>query len=203
MRTAAMIQWWMTFLFVTGPAARMTGQDLVLTEADNGSTVTALVDQSIVINLRGNPSTGFTWQLMSTNGDAVIPTGPLTYTPDPGGGPGSPGTFSLPFRAVHAGATTLTLAYVQPWDPAGAVQTFSATIVVAEGLTPRLSITLTATDVLITWPQAGSADFYLEGSPGLFPSAWAALNVLPLPVGSDYQVTLPASDRSLFFRLRR
>ena len=194
----------MTLLLVAGVAAWTCAQELVLTEQDNGQTVGAVVDQSILVNLRGNPSTGYTWLLMSTNGDSVVPTGPAAYNADPGGGPGSPGTFSFPFRAVHSGATTLALDYLQPWDPASVLQTFSVTIAVSADMSgPRLSITLTGTTVVITWPQAGSSGFYLEGTQSLSPPSWAALNVLPLPVGSDYQVTLAASGEGLFFRLRK
>jgi inhibitor of cysteine peptidase len=204
MHAAASFRPVVTLLLVAGVAAGTCAQELVLTEQDNGQTVGAVVSQSILVNLRGNPSTGFTWLLTSTNGDSVVPTGPAAYTPDAGGGPGSPGTFSFPFRAVHSGATTLTLDYLKSWEPTNVTQTFSATIEVsADTSGPRLSIALAETNVVITWPQAGSSGFYLEGTQSLSPPSWAALNVLPLPVGPDYQVTLAASGEALFFRLRK
>jgi predicted secreted protein len=193
-----------TLLFLAGVAVGTQAQDLVLTEEDDGKFVGAVVGQAIIINLRGNASTGDTWQLLSTNGDSVVPVGPATYTQDAGGGPGTPGTFSLPFRAAQSGATTLTLAYVQPWDPASVLQTFGVTIAVSDGASsPELSITLVGPNVVITWPQAGSSDFYLEGTQSLSAPSWAALDVLPLPIGSDYRVTLAASGEGLFFRLRK
>ena len=80
---------------------------LVLTEEDNGKTVAGVVDQPVAVNLRGNPTTGYSWMLASTNGDSVIPTGPATYTADSGGGAGVGGTFSFPFQVVKPGETTL------------------------------------------------------------------------------------------------
>ena len=193
-----------TLLLMAGVAAGTYAQELVLTEQDDGKIVGAVVDQSIFVNLRGNPSTGYTWLLTSTNGDSVVPTGPAAYTPDAGGGPGSPGTFSFPFRAVHSGPTTLAFDYLQPWDPASVLQSFSATIEVsADTSGPRLSIALAETNMVITWPQSGSSGFYLEGTQSLSPPNWAVLNVLPLPVGLDYQVTSAASGGGLFFRLRK
>jgi len=204
MRAAAWLRFLLTPLFVAGMVVWSGAQDLVLTAEDDGRTVAVVADQSILINLPGNPSTGYTWLLMSTNGDSVIPTGPAAYIPDPGGGPGSPGTFSFPFLAVHVGATTLALDYLQPWEPTNVARTFSVTIqVTAHTSGPPLSIEFVGSNVVIIWPQAGSTDFYLEGTQTLSPPTWAALNVLPQPVGSDYQVTIAASGAGLFFRLRK
>ena len=99
MHAAASFRPVVTLLLVAGVAAGTCAQELVLTEQDNGQTVGAVIDQTILVNLRGNPSTGYTWLLTSTNGDSVVPTGPAAYTPDAGGGPGTPATFSFPLRA--------------------------------------------------------------------------------------------------------
>ncbi len=175
---------------------------LVLTEADNGTTVGAIMGQSIQVDLRGNPTTGYAWVLAGTNGDSVLPNGPVDYTQDPGGGVGRGGTFAFPFLAARAGDTTLSFEY-RP--PGGGVppQSFTVTIqVVAAGL-PRLSIRLVQTEVVISWPMAGSTNFFLESSPGLDPPQWAVLNVLPLPQGTNYTVTLGAGGTALYFRLHR
>ena len=72
-----------------------------------------------------------------------------------------------------------------------------------EAPVPLLSIALVGSNVVITWPQAGAEDFFLEGTQTLFPPSWAALNVPPLPVGDAYQVTLAASGETSSFRLRQ
>jgi predicted secreted protein len=151
-------------LIVVGVAAWTSAQELVLTEQDDGKIVGTVLGQSILLNLRGNASTGYTWMLISTNGDSVVPTGPVVYTPDAGGGPGNPGTFSFPFRAAHLGETTLNLAYLTPWDPMNVDQSFTVTIrVSADTSGPQLSIALVGNNRVITWRQAGSDGFFLEG----------------------------------------
>ena len=177
---------------------------LILTETDNGQTVTAVVGEPIAINLRGNPSTGYAWSQTSTNGDSVVANGTATYTSDPGGGAGVGGTYLFPFSGVKPGQTTLALAYSQPWNPASPAQTFLVTInVAADDVLPRLYIELVNGTVVIRWPIANSDGFYLEGATELQPADWAALNVAAVPDGDLYKVTLGASGNMLFFRLHK
>jgi predicted secreted protein len=172
---------------------------LVLTEADNGTTANAVIGQAIAVHLRGNLSTGYAWALANSNGISVLTNGPTTYTVDPGGGVGVGGTFSFPFLAVTPGDTALTFEYRPPGGGPPA-QTFTVTIHVMTA-PPRLSIELAKTNVVISWPIAGSTNFFLEGATSLSPWQWAALNVLPLPQGTNYTVTLGTSDSPLYFRL--
>jgi len=178
--------------------------ELIVTEEDNGKTVTAVVDQTIAVNLRGNPTTGFQWLLTAAAGDSVVDTGPVIYTPDPGGGVGAGGTFSFPFRAVSPGQTSLAFDYRQPWDPASSAELFVVTIDVSTGdMLPRLTIELVNGSVVIRWPMANSTGFFLEGATRLQPPDWAALNVLPLPEGDRFSVTLSTTGNMLLFRLRK
>ncbi|MGD0539619.1 MAG: protease inhibitor I42 family protein [Verrucomicrobiota bacterium] len=177
---------------------------LILTETDNGKTVTAVVGEPIAINLRGNPSTGYAWSQTSTNGDSVVANGTATYTSDPGGGAGVGGTYLFPFSGVKPGQTTLAFAYSQPWNPASPAQTFLVTInVAADDVLPRLYIEVVNGTVVIRWPIANSDGFYLEGATELQPADWAALNVAAVPDGDLYKVTLGASGNMLVFRLHK
>lgn len=177
--------------------------DLVLTEQDNGKTVVAMVGQSIAIDLRGNPSTGYAWMLTLTEGDSILAAGSYQYIPDSGGGIGGGGTFRFPFRASKAGSTTLLFEYLQPWDPGSLAQTFSVTIsVTSGGLPPRLTIELINGDVVVRWPISGSEGFCLEGTLEIAPANWTAPNVVVVTEGDQFKVTLPASGKALFFRLR-
>jgi inhibitor of cysteine peptidase len=194
--TAAILLWGLSL-------CQAQSGDLVLTENDNGQTVAAVVQQAIVVQLRGNITTGYTWSLTSANGNSVSAAGPSTYVPDEGGGVGVGGTFSFPFLAAQTGETTLSFSYERPGDPGSLAQTFTVTISVTnQPGPPLLSIALKGTNVVISWPIADSNGFYLEGARSL-PSAWAALNVLPIPDGLDYTVTLAASGQPLFFRLHQ
>jgi inhibitor of cysteine peptidase len=177
---------------------------LILTEADNGQTVSAVVGEPIAINLRGNPSTGYAWSQTSTNGDWVVTNGPATYTSDPGGGAGVGGTYLFPFTGVKPGQAALAFAYSQPWNPGSPAQTFLVTInVVADDVLPRLYIEVVNGNVVIRWPIANSDGFYLEGATQLQPADWAALNVVAVPDGNLYKVTLGVSGNMLFFRLHK
>jgi predicted secreted protein len=170
---------------------------LVLTEADEGTTANAVVGQAITVNLRGNLTTGFAWVLASSNGDSVLTNGPMTYTVDPGGGVGVGGTFSFPFLASKPGDTALSFDYRRSGEGTP-IQSFAVTIHVAP---PRLSIQQLGTNVVISWPIAGSTNFFLEGASSLEASQWAALNVLPLPDGTNYTVSLGTGGNALYFRL--
>jgi len=177
--------------------------DLILTEQDNGTTVAAFVGQGISVVLPGNPTTGYSWLLTTIKGTSVETNGPAIYTSS-GGPPGSGGTFSFPFLAGQPGSATLALEYRQPWDPQSTAGTFGVTIQVAAAVErPRLAITLSTTNIVITWPMAGSSGFFLEGTSSLSQPNWAALNVLPLPEGTNYSATLGHDGPSLFFRLRQ
>ncbi len=177
--------------------------DLVLTEQDNGRTVTAFVDESISVQLRGNATTGYTWLLTSTNGDSVSANGPSTYLADESGAVGAGGTFTFPFLTTAAGTTTLSFTYERPWDPGTATQTFAITISVSEKpAPPRLSISVRGTNAILSWPISGSNGFYLEGTQNIS-SGWMALNAAPIPDGPNYTVTLSSADRFQFFRLRQ
>ena len=177
-------------------------QTLVLTATNNGATVGAFVQQPISINLRANPSTGYEWSLVGTNGTSVVSAGPPVFTPDEPVIPGGGGTVSLPFLAVNTGATTLSLVYIQPWQPLDVATNYSVTINVMP-MPPALSLTLTGGNVLLTWPIADSSGFFLEGATSLQPAQWAALNVSPQTNGPNYWVSLGPSGAALYFRLRK
>lgn len=175
---------------------------LVLTATNNGTTVGAVLYQPIVINLWGNPSTGFGWYPADTNGTAVVRSGPWVFTPDQPGLVGGGGTISLPYLAVRPGTTTLSLAYYQLWNPQVVLATYAVTIDVT-GVLPALSLTVSGDNLLLTWPITNSSGFFLEAAASLQPAQWATLNVSPQADTQNYQVTLPRSGFALYFRLRK
>ncbi len=190
-------------LALARPLCHAQTDTLVLNEQDRDKTVPVLLHQAIALQLPGNPSTGYAWVWSSTNGSSVSITGSPTYTPNPGGGVGGGGTYLFPLLAIAPGKTTLSLAYEKPWDPSSLADTFTVTLSVTdEPSTPRLSIVTRGKEISLSWPMEGSVGYSLEGTSHLS-DGWAALNALPLIVGSNYQVTLHASGSGLFFRLRR
>ena len=160
-------------------AAGQAPPTLVLTENDNGTNVGASLQQPIDINLQANPSTGYEWYLMSTNGSSVISNGPPVFTPD-SQGVGGPGTISMPFLAVSTGETTLGFAYYQPWNPQDVLTNYTVTIDVTENQ-PSLFMTLSGDSVLITWPMTNSSGFSWRAPPASTPPSGRRSTSSPCP----------------------
>ena len=117
------------------PAPGGAGKDLLLGDADNGKTTTARLGQLIVVQLTGNPTTGYSWQIRQIAGDAVrkVPFGKSDYqyvrraTPQPMVGSG--GAFRFRFEAVRVGQSTVSLGYARPWEKGKApIKKFDVTI---------------------------------------------------------------------------
>jgi hypothetical protein len=66
---------------------------------------------------------------------------------------------------------------------------------------PSLTISLTATNtVLISWPSSFNG-FALQQNSNLSTTNWVTLTNTPIPVGSQYQVTMPPPKGNQFYRL--
>ena len=91
-------------------------------------------------------------------------------------------------------------------DPANNKSTCSFTVTVGSGTGVKLSIALSfdGTQAVITWPQAGGT-FQLQKSGVLLTShtdpGWQNVTVPPVSVGSNWQVTVPASG-TWYFQLK-
>jgi hypothetical protein len=65
-----------------------------------------------------------------------------------------------------------------------------------------LSVGLTNQQVVLSWAQSASG-YHLETTTNLASSTnWSAVTNIPVPVSDQSTVTLPASARPSFFRLR-
>jgi inhibitor of cysteine peptidase len=101
-----------SLLSACGPGG---GAPIELTASDSGSIVQAKVGDQIVISLEANPTTGYSWQLQSGLDDAVVSFVKEEYQQGAtaSGLVGAGGTDRIEFKAVGAGTTTISLAYVQ------------------------------------------------------------------------------------------
>lgn len=93
---------------------------------DDGSTVTVRSGGTVVVELEGNPTTGFTWL------EAEVPD-VLESRGEPGFEPssdalGAGGMMTLTYDAVAAGEGTLKLDYARPWESVQPENTFSVTV---------------------------------------------------------------------------
>jgi len=68
-------------------------------------------------------------------------------------------------------------------------------------LAPALAITLSGTNVVISWPTSLTG-WLLETAPGLgLPSDWSTLTTAPLFLNSEYIVTNAVGAAAQFYRL--
>lgn len=86
------------------------------TEADSGKTIEVSVGKQFTITLRGNATTGYTWQMAKGTNSKIVKKISDVYTADNTGLVGSGGDHVWTFKAVAAGETTITLNYLRPWE---------------------------------------------------------------------------------------
>jgi inhibitor of cysteine peptidase len=100
---------------------------VVLTAHESGRTVSVKSRTAIVVTLPSNPSTGFSWKLLSKDG-AVVGLVSHRYVPPKVARPGAGGREVWTFAARTRGAAAIVLGYLRPWQPKHVVQRFRALI---------------------------------------------------------------------------
>jgi inhibitor of cysteine peptidase len=95
--------------------ASAAGIPKTLTEADNGSTVQLRNGEKLVIELAGNPTTGYSWEPVLPGDSIVTQIGQAEFTPE-SNKLGAGGTVSLTFQAIATGQQNLQLVYHRPFE---------------------------------------------------------------------------------------
>jgi inhibitor of cysteine peptidase len=88
---------------------------LQLTEKDLGRTVEIGVGDILEVVLRGNPTTGYIWDVASPDKGVLKQVGETEFKPDRKAR-GSGGNIILRFEAARAGKTSLKLIYHRPFE---------------------------------------------------------------------------------------
>ena len=88
-----------------------------------------------------------------------------------------------------------------PLDDGAIIDNFGARIVAVASAAPRLTITRSGNNVIISWPS-GSGSFTLESKADLNNPTWGTVSQTPTVNGSNLQVVLPATTGNQFFRLK-
>lgn len=102
-----------TALFLSGCLSHL----FILDEADDGGLKTIKVGDIVVVQLRGNPSGGYLWQLVDTVKEAVLESlEESEFVPDNPNVCGGSGVWKFRFRAVASGTTPLDFVYRRPWE---------------------------------------------------------------------------------------
>ncbi len=113
-------------LFLSG----CLGSLIVLDEADEGSLKAIRIGDIVIVQLRGNPSGGYLWEMADTlKEDVLEPLGEGEFVPDDPNVCGSSGVWKFRFRAVASGTITLEFVYQRPWEEE-VLDTFSVIIFV-------------------------------------------------------------------------
>jgi inhibitor of cysteine peptidase len=106
---------------------------------DNGRNIDVPAGNLVVLALPANPSTGYGWEIDSSDATALSAAQPEFQMGDSTGSSaavaaaslivGAPQTEILRFSALRAGQTAIKLSYRRPWEKAAATQSFGVTLV--------------------------------------------------------------------------
>ncbi|HEY70498.1 MAG TPA: protease inhibitor I42 family protein [Anaerolineae bacterium] len=103
--------------------------EIVLDDNNNGSQIMLHTDQTLTIRLEGNPSTGFSWEVLEINEAVLRQVGDINFEVE-SNLPGSPGIQVLHFEPVASGEMDLELVYWRPWEPEDPVETYLLRVIV-------------------------------------------------------------------------
>lgn len=101
-----------------------------LSEKDIGRTVEIGVGDILEVVLKGNPSTGYIWDMVSPDKGILKQVGETEFEPDRKGR-GSDGKIIMRFEAAKEGKTSLKLIYHRPFEKNGPpIKTFEVKLTV-------------------------------------------------------------------------
>ena len=104
---------------------------VTVTAGDSNGSISLKTGDTLIVELAGNPTTGYQWQQTGADTAILRQTGEPAFTPE-SSAVGAPGKVSLRFEAVGAGQTLLQLIYQRPFEPqTPPVQTFQVNVSVA------------------------------------------------------------------------
>lgn len=102
---------------------------VVISEKDDGKTISVTEGSNVSIELNGNITTGYSWSVTTVSGKSAKQDGKVTYDDGPGNALGRPGRFFAKFNTATVGDTKVNMEYKRPWEKKTlAAKTFSVTI---------------------------------------------------------------------------
>ena len=120
----------------TGPTPTPTAtvEQVAVTANDSGGEVTVGMGDELVATLESNPTTSYSWALVSISNTSVVTNVSNEYTPNPTptGEPlvGSGGNEVWTFKALAAGTSTIEMMYARPWESVEPAARFNITVTV-------------------------------------------------------------------------
>lgn len=86
-----------------------------LTDENSGQTIEMNVGDIFTVELEGNPSTGYTWEVAEMDTALLKQVGETEFETD-NDLVGASGVLILRFEAIDTGETALNLVYHRPWE---------------------------------------------------------------------------------------
>jgi inhibitor of cysteine peptidase len=96
---------------------------------DAGSVVSLASGNELTISLPANPSTGYTWTVISMDNAVLTQIGDAEFVPE-SNLIGAAGTMILRFEGLAGGETLLELGYLRTWEDVEPLDTYQVTITV-------------------------------------------------------------------------
>ena len=96
---------------------------------DNGSQIELQADQTLVIGMEGNPTTGYSWEVEEVDEAVLRQVGEAEFEPE-SDAVGSGGVQILRFEAVNSGQTDPELVYHRSWEDEEPLETFSIQVTI-------------------------------------------------------------------------
>lgn len=119
-------------------AAAATPNTVEIGELGSQASVSLAVGDVLRVVLKGNPSTGYGWQVSSNNGAVLQVNGTKNSAPS-SGKVGASATQTLTFTAKAAGSDPLILAYQRPWEKTTPpARSYTLNVTVAEQGSPSV-----------------------------------------------------------------
>lgn len=117
-------------LLALGAFGCVAPESAVLTAADDGGEVTVRAGGTLIVELEGNPTTGFMW-VESEVPDVLELRGEPEFE-SASDALGAGGMMTFTYDAIQAGEGTLELAYERPWEDKDPEERFTVTVTVVE-----------------------------------------------------------------------
>jgi len=105
----------MAFMFSGSFQAGAAGAIMEIGAQDAGKPIQLAVGDTLKVRLKGNPSTGYAWEVAGIDKEILVPVGEPEFIPDRKTR-GSGGTVTLRFKAVSHGETWLKLVHRRPFE---------------------------------------------------------------------------------------
>lgn len=96
--------------------ATPSSHPLVVSDIDNGKSVTLMPGAKLEVSLAATSGTGYAWQIAGNNPGVLQPLGLGNFELPNAAAPGATGAQVFHFQAASAGTAKLAMAYLRPWE---------------------------------------------------------------------------------------